>query len=125
MKSGDDTKLYRQALLNMKEEILADSRKVEDGEIDTVNEDLADSVDRSSMEADRNFTIRLLDREHKLLKKVEEAFERLANGEFGVCGECGEDIAKERLLARPVATLCIACKEAEERAEQKIPRIAS
>lgn len=125
MKRGDDTKLYRQALLNMKEEILADAQKVDRGEIDSVGEDLADTVDRSAMETDRNFTIRLLDREHKLLKKVEEAFERLDNGEFGVCEECGENIGKERLLARPVATLCISCKEAEEQAEQKIPRIAS
>jgi DnaK suppressor protein len=112
--------VYRQALLDLKAEVLADADRVASGGIETVEEERADTVDRSSLESERNFTIRLLDRERKLLHKVDEALERLDAGEFGFCEECGEEIGFERLVARPVATLCIECKTQEEDAERRL-----
>jgi DnaK suppressor protein len=78
----------------------------------------ADPVDRGTLEGDRNFQLRLRDRERKLLKKIEESLHRLEHGVFGECEECGEPIEEKRLRARPVTTLCIECKEEQERLEK-------
>ena len=110
---------FREILLGLREELMKEAQKVDQGEIDVVAEDMADVADRSSLETDRNFTLRLLDRDRKLLHKIDDAFSRLEKGEFGVCDECGEDIGEKRLKARPVATLCIACKENSEAEEKR------
>jgi DnaK suppressor protein len=76
-----------------------------------------DPTDRANLETDRNFELRIRDRERKLILKIKEALARIEDGTFGICEECGEDITDERLKARPVTTLCIECKtkaEAEE-----------
>lgn len=78
----------------------------------------ADPLDRASLESNRNFTLRLRDRERFLARKIQEALQRIEAGTFGICEECGEPIEKERLLARPVTTLCIDCKEEQERLEK-------
>lgn len=78
----------------------------------------ADPLDRASLESNRNFTLRLADRERKLVKKLEEAIERIDLGTYGDCEECGEPIDEKRLLSRPVTTLCIDCKEEQERLEE-------
>ncbi len=81
-----------------------------------------DPTDRANLETDRNFELRIRDRERKLIGKIEEAIGRIENGTFGICAECGEDISEERLKARPVTTLCIDCKtkaEAEENEKKK------
>jgi DnaK suppressor protein len=115
-----DSEFFKGELLKLREEVLKDAEaSAEVGAIKVKSEDLPDVVDRSSMETDRNFTLRLLDRERKLLKKIEEALLRIENGEFGICESCGEDIARERLVARPVATLCIGCKQAQEEAQDQ------
>jgi DnaK suppressor protein len=82
-----------------------------------------DPTDRANLETDRNFLLRIRDRERKLILKIKEALVRIENGSFGICEECGEDISDERLKARPVTTLCIACKtkaEEEEREKKKV-----
>ncbi len=115
-----DIEFFRRELLKLRDDVLKDAEtSADDGMIKVKNEDLPDVVDRSSMETDRNFTLRLLDRERKLLKKIDEALARLDSGEFGICESCGEEIGRERLTARPVATLCIGCKQAQEREEEK------
>ena len=63
-------------------------------------------------------TLRIRDRERKLIAKIEQALERVANQTFGVCEECGEDISEGRLKARPVTTMCIACKSRAEALER-------
>ena len=83
------------------------------------NEALPDLGDQASAEADQNFTLRLREREQKLLKKIEEAIERINEGTFGICESCGGEISVKRLKARPVTTLCIECKTKQE-AEEKI-----
>jgi DnaK suppressor protein len=81
-------------------------------------ESYADPTDRASAESDRTFTLRLRDRDRKLIKKIEEALERIENGTFGICEACGEEIGIARLKARPVTTLCIECKSKQEEDEK-------
>ena len=82
-------------------------------------ESFADPTDRAALESDRNFLLRMRDRERKLLGKIDEAFARLDDGSYGRCEECGNEIGIERLKARPVTTLCISCKSAQEARELK------
>ena len=79
---------------------------------------LSDLGDQASAEADQNFVLRLKGREQRLLKKIDEALDRIANGTFGVCDSCGEEIDYKRLKARPVTVLCIECKTREEEEEK-------
>lgn len=74
----------------------------------------ADPADRATAESDRAFTLRLRDRERKLAKKIQQAVDRIDDGEFGICQECGDDISIARLKARPMTTLCINCKSKQE-----------
>jgi DnaK suppressor protein len=62
--------------------------------------------------------LRLKEREQKLLKKIDEALDRIAQGTFGVCESCGGEIGFKRLKARPVTTLCIDCKTRQEEDEK-------
>lgn len=73
-----------------------------------------DPNDRATLESDRNLTLRIRDRERKLRGKIEEALARIADGSFGICEACGEEIGVKRLEARPVTTLCVKCKSSQE-----------
>ncbi len=73
-----------------------------------------DPTDRASAESDRSFELRIRDRERKLLSKIKSAIDRIDEGSYGICDECGEDISVKRLDARPVTTLCIDCKTKQE-----------
>ena len=77
-----------------------------------------DVSDQASAEVDQNFTMRIKEREQKLLKKIDEALDRLKNRTYGICERCEEEIPYERLKARPVTTLCIACKTLQEQEER-------
>ena len=77
-----------------------------------------DPTDRAALETDRNFLLRIRDRERKLIEKIKEALDRIDNGRFGVCEVCGKDIGDERLMARPVTTLCIQCKKEQQARER-------
>jgi len=81
--------------------------------------DFPDPTDRASHESDRNFELRIRDRERKLILKIREALGRIEEGTFGICEECGDEISEERLKARPVTTLCINCKEEAEERERR------
>lgn len=81
------------------------------------NEIFADPADRATMESDRAFTLRIRDRERKLIKKIRSALQRLNEGVYGSCDACGEDIGVARLKARPVTKLCINCKSRQEEDE--------
>lgn len=77
-----------------------------------------DSIDESMEEEIFSTELRLRDREKFLLNKINGALERLKNRTIDECEECGEQIAFKRLMARPVTTLCIDCKEEKEKEEQ-------
>jgi DnaK suppressor protein len=77
-----------------------------------------DLGDQASAETDRNFMLRLRGREQRLLKKIENALDRIEQGIFGICEKCGEVIDLRRLDARPVTTMCIDCKTQQEEEEK-------
>lgn len=81
-------------------------------------ETFADVSDQASAEADQNFSMRIKEREQKLLKKIDEALDRMDKQTYGICERCEEEIPYERLKARPVTTLCIACKTLQEQEEK-------
>jgi DnaK suppressor protein len=64
--------------------------------------------------------LRIRDREHKLIKKIKKALDRIENGTFGICESCGEEISIKRLKARPVTSQCIECKSKEEALEKAL-----
>ncbi len=111
-----------QKLLNDKmEELQGEAERTVDGMTDAeAKENFPDPTDRASLESNRNFTLRIRDRERKLLVKIREALTRLDDGTYGKCDECGENIGIDRLKARPVTTLCIDCKSNQEAQERKL-----
>jgi DnaK suppressor protein len=112
-----DVDLFRNLLNERRQELLTEAGKTVDGMDENGN--FPDPTDRAAMESDRSFTLRMRDRERKLIAKIEEALRRLEDGSYGVCEECGEKIGAARLKARPVTTLCIDCKSVQEVAERK------
>lgn len=79
-----------------------------------------DPNDRASQESDFTLELRARDRERKLIKKIDEALQRLDNHEYGDCESCGVEIGIRRLEARPTATLCIDCKTLDEIREKRM-----
>lgn len=114
-----DLKYFEEFLKNRLEELLAQADDTVSGMTDP-KENFPDPTDRASLEADRNFMLRIRDRESKLIRKVKKALSRIENGTFGICESCGEDIAIKRLKARPVTTQCIECKTKEEASERAL-----
>jgi len=105
-------------LLNSRlDDLLGEANRTVTGMTDQ-SESFPDPADRATLESDRNFELRIRDRERKLIKKVKDALDRLKQGSFGVCEQCGEDISEKRLKARPVTTLCIDCKKMQENDER-------
>ncbi|MBS0168545.1 MAG: TraR/DksA C4-type zinc finger protein [Nitrospira sp.] len=93
----------------------------ETGEVLTHRENpeaFPDVSDQASAEVDQGFSMRILDRERKLLKKIDEALERMTTETYGICEGCGGEIPYKRLKARPVTTFCIECKTLQEQEEQ-------
>jgi len=101
-------------------ELLSEAGRTIDGMDQERN--FPDPTDRASLEADRNFILRIRDRERQLLGKIEKALTLLEEGKYGICEACGEKISIARLKARPVTTLCIDCKSDQEVAERKQKR---
>ena len=81
-------------------------------------EALPDVSDQASAEADQNFSLRIREREQRLIKKIDEALDRMNQDTYGICERCEEEIPYPRLKARPVTTLCINCKTLEEQEEK-------
>jgi DnaK suppressor protein len=77
-----------------------------------------DVVDQASSYTEKNVEMRTVNRQIKLISKINAALKRLKNGTYGFCEETGEPIGLKRLIARPVATLCIAAQEKHEREEK-------
>lgn len=114
-----DTQYFKELLENRLEELLTHADNTVSG-MTAPKENFPDPTDRASLEADRNFMLRIRDRENKLIKKIKKALDRIENGTFGICEKCGEDISIKRLKARPVTTYCIDCKTKEEALEKAL-----
>jgi DnaK suppressor protein len=108
---------FREKLEKISNDILTGADKTI-SEMTDHSDNYPDPTDRAAAESDRSFELRIRDRERKLLNKIKEAVERIDNGTYGICDECGDDIASERLEARPVTTYCIDCKTRQEQEEK-------
>ena len=115
----DDKQLqkFKSQLEDMKSKIMTDVEQTL-SEMTSQSGNIPDPNDRATVESDRNFELRIRDRERKLMNKVEEALVRIDEGEYGICESCGEDISVKRLEARPVAKYCIDCKTKQEQREK-------
>ena len=110
-------KAYKLMLTQKINELLSDAGRTV-SEMTNGKENYPDPNDRASLESDRNFELRIRDRERKLIMKMQEAIKRIDDGVFGICEVCGGPISEKRLIARPVTTLCIDCKTKQEKMEK-------
>ena len=78
----------------------------------------ADIVDQASSYTDKNVEMKAINRQIKLISKINQAIKKIENGTYGFCEETGEPIGIKRLMARPIATLCIAAQEKHEKDEK-------
>ena len=108
---------FRDMLTHRLNELLTEGNRTLNGMSDQ-GDRLPDPSDRATMESETSFTLRIRDRERHLIGKIKDALTRIENGTYGVCEECDEEISEARLKARPMTTLCIACKNTQERAER-------
>ncbi|MBR2299233.1 MAG: RNA polymerase-binding protein DksA [Alphaproteobacteria bacterium] len=101
---------WKKSLVNQSEDTLEDLRQ------GGLNQ--PDDIDRAALETDKSIDLRTKDRARKLITKINEALERIADGTYGYCEETGEPIGIDRLEARPTATLSIEAQERHERMEK-------
>jgi len=115
--NDDQLAFFRERLLQMRSEVLA--REIDVKERLHQREVFADPADRASAEEEHWLDLRLRERESLLLRKIEDAFRRIRDKEYGYCEKTGEPIGIARLLARPTATVCVDVKGQDERAESQ------
>jgi DnaK suppressor protein len=111
-------KKFRDMLEAKREEIIKRAQQTLDQDMALDTDDLPDEMDLASSEYLQSFTFRLRGREKAFLDKIQKAIDKIDNGTFGVCDDCGDKISVKRLEARPETTLCIRCKEDQERVEK-------
>lgn len=115
-----DLDKFRKLLVDEKDKILKHLEDLEDSsEKDMEIEMTGDTADLASIEINQANIQKIGKREQKLLKKIDQAIARIDDKSYGLCEECGEAIAPGRLMARPVATLCIDCKTDQENLEKR------
>lgn len=114
-----DLQRFRKILLAQREELAGAAKRALSGDIHVDPDDFPDEIDTASSEVTLQFTGRLREREQGLLAKIDAALEKIEEGEYGDCINCGEDIGVKRLKARPVAELCIDCKSEQEKLERR------
>ena len=112
-----DLDRFAQRLREEKAKVLNQTDKKQEA-LTLSSDDLADEVDLASSELNQSVALRLRDRERVFLHKIEIALAKIDAGTFGICDSCEEPIEVKRLEARPVAELCIRCKEAQELKEK-------
>ena len=111
-------KKFKTLLTEKRDEIVKKAKQTLEEDMTLDANDLPDEMDLASSEYLQSFTFRLRGREKVFLDKIEKALRKIEEGSFGVCEECGEEISIKRLEARPETTLCIRCKEDQERHEK-------
>ncbi len=107
---------FRRKLLAWREELMQEAQETLDNLRDTSYQEVGDEADRANRESEHGLELRTRDRYRKLLRKIEQALERIDDGSYGYCEDTGEPIGVKRLEARPIATLSI---DAQERREMK------
>ncbi len=111
-------KSMKDVLIKMRDELIRDiSRRLKETS-KNINEDIGDDVDTIFQEKAREFDLILSKREKDKLRLIEEALERIEEGTYGICEECGAKIPKGRLKVMPFAKYCVDCKEMIEKEER-------
>ena len=105
----EDIEFFKAQLEAWLNELLMKAGGTVENLMETV-EYMPDPLDRAIFESDRNFTLRIRDRESSLIKKIQASLQDIEMGDYGVCVRCGREISIGRLRARPVAQHCIKCK---------------
>lgn len=113
----EDILYFKQLLTEKLDELLGLANVAVHALIENDREISPDFFDQASFESQRGTMLRIRDRESKLIRKIQNALDNLDNGSFGICEICEEEIALERLKARPETTLCIRCKTKMEALE--------
>ena len=109
---------FRIKLQDWKKELVrANNQALYNGSMDD-NSISADIVDQASSYTEKNVEMRAINRQIKLISKIDSALKRIKDGTYGFCKDTGEPIGLKRLIARPVATLCIAAQEKHEKNEK-------
>ena len=109
---------FRELLEDKRRGVLDRARKTLTEDMMLDPSDLPDEMDLASAEYNQSFEFRLRGRDKSLLAKLELALKKIDDGTFGTCESCDEPIGKKRLEARPETSLCIRCKEDQERDER-------
>ena len=112
----DQLDFFKDRLINMKKE-LRQHLENERSELSKQSRE-CDDLDRAQIEEEIHLRLRILDRESKLLPKIDEAIKRIDEGSYGYCVNTGEAIGVERLLVRPTALFCAEEKNRQERIEK-------
>jgi len=107
-------------LFEMQLEAIAFNTKIIREDLSVSPDDRYDEIDQAASDLEQSMLMRLKNRETLYIKKIKDALRRIEAGIFGECQECGEDIEIRRLEARPTATMCLSCKEDQERRELSI-----
>lgn len=115
---NETTTRFRLLLEMERQRILQNAKASIDELAEKTTETTGDEGDQAQNMADQHLSLRFKERERALLKKIEAAIMKIKEGTFGECEDCGGDIGIKRLEIRPIATLCIGCKEAEEKREK-------
>ena len=109
---------FKKKLSDWKTEIVrTNNEALYNGSLDD-NSVSADIVDQASSYTDKNVEMKAINRQIKLISKIDQALKKIKDGTYGYCEETGEPIGIKRLIARPVATLCIAAQEKHEKEEK-------
>ena len=109
---------FKQKLMDWKVEINKSNNQVlYNGESDD-NSTSADVVDQASSYTEKNVEMKTINRQIKLISKIDSAIKKIKDGTYGYCEDTGEPIGIKRLIARPIATLCIAAQEKHEKEEK-------
>jgi len=119
MLTQEETEVLRERLREAERKLLENAQASLQLSRDRATDTGRDSIDLSVGEGMLSTDLRLRDREKKLLGKIRGAVLRLSDGTIDECEDCGEPIGFKRLLARPVTTLCIHCKESREEQEKR------
>ena len=112
-----DLVFFKNLLTQWLEELLSHAGETVEDLLES-QQNLADPLDRASYESERITALRIRDRESMLIKKIQASLKDIESGEYGICEDCGEDIAIGRLKARPVTSYCIDCKTKRESVEK-------
>ena len=112
---------FKKILTQLRGELIEDIEKT----VQTMQDEVtvfADPNDRASQESDMALELRNRDRESRLISKIDSALDRIEKNDYGFCDICGEEIGIRRLEVRPTATMCLDCKEIEEKKEKQLAK---